>query len=1522
MSTRKRTKENFKSSKKKDGRREQSGLGKIGNKELHYVVKLNSDEENSKSSTNKDKHKHAKKKNNKRRSLSVLVPNYKKDIVNNIKLADKLYKLTANKSSDESEEDDRRKRKHSKRDKKNDWKSKKNKHRRSLTCGSYHSDSEHSVDSAQKNKKVDININEVQTKYKNKNIKIIYDDGYSKKIVVRGDRRRAARSDGEDEHEGESDDRSDDGSDDRSDSQSDDGSDSQSDDQSDTQSDDESERRCRSQAENHSNDYTRPGCRKKGSGRRKRKEESKPAKRKKKKCAKRHSTTLSDSYCEEKRKKNIKKGKRKFSTQKFVGARSRKESSEPIDRNYRADKYHGPRAKREFYPSMYERGHSEDRSESKNECKNEYKNVHINKYAYQNKSPFEEAEAFNPCSDRGRKTMAYQSLSTRSDQVKNDFFLTIKDIIFKLHLNLQNIKEILKNKNDYITSLLDSSYTNILQNVKRNAIKQDNFYRVIFHDLFNLLNEFILVDDYTKKFFFSIETDVRQRCLENIKNEFYNFINRYLPSGERRSVYSPSRGANELSPPDMYKRIMDMHESANKRKSLYSALASYNNGGGPTGSSMLGSGLIGSGMIGSGNPASFFRGEYQAHPDVQSILHLNSLQQIEGGRSELAKIDGMGNDLALKVKNASEQEDAVNYLKGVVKAEKEKNIKLELQYDELKQKYDLLKKKREEDVSKEVNMSKSNADEEDNFFKKFYQSQSFIKLEEKKLEDSSKRIIDENVRLTRMKEMNENSKREIEKDMLDMEVKRKEIEKDKDDMEIKKKEIELANEEISKQNKQLEEEKDMLNRRKKELEEESSLLDNTKREVDEQNDLLKERKRELDELNKLLEEKQNRVEEADNALRKKQKEVQDTDVLLNEKQSTMQRRCTLLERESLNRMGEEGDALEERSNQLERGSTQMKANETEHGTHNNDPNQQHGSGDDPHKGGNEESNAFYTQNDNPSYTPSGGTIPDKHNTLALERSSPRIVENEANRNDMNIDGDAKRSSVLSYLGSTKFSLKDASKRGSNMSPIGGTPQNGQLVLNDKNLLMMKNQIVEREKALLSREEKLNEEKEQIAQQMNQLNILQDDISSKTEALHIREEELKRKELHLLGMQQDGEGTQRVGQPNVASNKTNSLFCNAEEMNSSGENSKQQFEPANCINDSNEGAANNQMGHAGIAQPEGDHKGTNQPQDEAELNESLQKGDSTHLEGTNSSQGKNTSDSTSIPCGASPSAGDNLEAIKSNLNNCLDEIAKYKLLLKSRDAEICSLKTQLGMQQGGANWNGDATQEGNSSGDNSKMGDALCNTGNAAGGVNGRTGFSSLSGDLKQPIGFSGPAPGEIKVCTERKRSKEREGIAVQPNVSQLCRRASGWRKIHAARTMKSVISSELITLYKEISKIKEEYNKSILKKNEFIGGLLHNFFNEMRNNYKLKENFYQKESSKYHALISDKECYINELKNALQEKKAKEVSYKKMLLKMNQINDAYKLKNKRSLSTVEMLKQDIKLLNQDVLKKKEMVSFV
>ncbi|SBS98860.1 hypothetical protein, conserved [Plasmodium ovale curtisi] len=62
--------------------------------------------------------------------------------------------------------------------------------------------------------------------------------------------------------------------------------------------------------------------------------------------------------------------------------------------------------------------------------------------------------------------------------------------------------------------------------------------------------------------------------------------------------------------------------------------------------------------------------------------------------------------------------------------------------------------------------------------------------------------------------------------------------------------------------------------------------------------------------------------------------------------------------------------------------------------------------------------------------------------------------------------------------------------------------------------------------------------------------------------------------------------------------------------------------------------------------------------------------------------------------------------------------------------------------------------------------------------------------------------------------------------------------------------------------------------------------------------------------------------SALHEKKVKEVTYKKMLLKMNQVNDAYKLKNKRSLSTVELLKQDIKHLNQDVLKKKEMVKFV
>ncbi|EUD68342.1 hypothetical protein C922_01362 [Plasmodium inui San Antonio 1] len=1510
---RKRTKENSKSSKKKEGRREQSGLGRIGNKELHYVVKLDSDEgHNNKNSINKDKYKDAKKRNNKRRSLSVLVPNYKKDIVNNIKLADKLYKLTANKSSDESEDDNRRKRKNSKRDKKNDWnKEKKSRHRRSVTCGSYHSDSEHSVDSAKNNKKVDININEVQTKYKNKNIKIIYDDGYSKRIVVRGDKRKVGRSDDEEEkYEGESDsddeshDQSDDQSDYQSDDQSGDQSDNQSDEQSDNRCDDESEpdgeRQCGSQGENHSNDYYRRTRKKKSSGRRKRKEERKPSKRKKKKCAKRHSTTLSDSYCEERRKKNIQKGRRKFSTLKFVGARKRKESSEPIDRNYRSDKNYYQRAEKDYYPNMYERENSENRNKDKDKSKNENGNQNQN----QSRNTFQDVEVFNPYSERGRKTMTYQALSTRSDQVKNNFFLTIKDIIFKLHLNLQNMKEILKNKNDYITSLLDSSYRNITENVKRNAIKQDNFYRIIFHDLFNLLNEFIMVDDYTKKFFFSIETEVRQRCLENIKNEFYNFINRYLPSGERRSVYSPSRGTNELSPQDMYKRIMDMHESANKRKNLYSALAPYNNGGGPTESGNPGSGFTRSGLP----------GEYQAHPDVQSSLHLNSLQQMEGGMSELARIDSLANNLALKVKNASmfqnlgDQEDAVDYLKGVVKSEKEKNIKLELQYDELKQKYDLLKKKREEDVSKEVNMSKSTPDEEDNFFKKFYHSQSsFIKLEEKKLEDSSKRIVDESLRLTRMKEMNESRKREIEKDMHDIEVKRKEIEKDKDDIEIKKKEIELANEEISKQNKQLEHKQDILNQRKKELEKENSILDNTKREVDEENDLIMEKKRELDELNKLLPERQKRVEETDNTLRKKKKEVDDTNVLLNEKQTTMQRMCTLMEREPLNHMREEGDVLEKRNNQLNRGSTQMKADETEYGIQNGDPNQQYDSGDNPHKRENKETNALYMQNDNPSYTPSAGAITGKHGTLTLEKASTLIVEKETSQNDMNIEGDAKRSSVLSYLGNTKFSLKNASKMDSNMLPISGTPQNGKLVLNDKNVLLMKNGIVEREEALLGREEKLNEEKEQIVQQMNQLSILRDKIASETEALHIREEELKRKELHLLSMQQEGDGTQGGEEPNVPSRGTNSLFCNAEETNSLGENSKKHFEPEHYANDSNEGIANHQMGHMGIDQPESDDQRTTQSHDEVELNEWLQKGDSTHLEGTISSEGNNINNGTFNPCGTSPPAGDNLDAIKSNLNNCLDEIAKYKLLLKSRDAEICSLKTQLGRQQGEANWNGDATQEGNISGDNSKMGDSLCNTGNAGGGINGATGFSSLSGDsgntargpLKQPTGFSGPPPEHSKAIGHRKAAL-----------------------ILHKKTMKSVISSELITLYKEISKIREEYNKSILKKNEFIGDLLHNFFNEMRNNYKLKENFYQKESSKYHALISDKECYINELKNALQEKKAKEVSYKKMVLKMNQINDAYKLKNKRSLSTVEMLKQDIKLLNQDVLKKKEMVSFV
>ncbi|KOB89146.1 hypothetical protein PFDG_04471 [Plasmodium falciparum Dd2] len=109
--------------------------------------------------------------------------------MNNIKLADKIYKLSTNKSSDddsyESYDTSERSTSSKNEKRKNYWKSKKIKNRRSLSCGNYNSDSSNT----QINKKFDININEVQTKYKNKNIKIIYDDGGAKRIVVKKKRK-------------------------------------------------------------------------------------------------------------------------------------------------------------------------------------------------------------------------------------------------------------------------------------------------------------------------------------------------------------------------------------------------------------------------------------------------------------------------------------------------------------------------------------------------------------------------------------------------------------------------------------------------------------------------------------------------------------------------------------------------------------------------------------------------------------------------------------------------------------------------------------------------------------------------------------------------------------------------------------------------------------------------------------------------------------------------------------------------------------------------------------------------------------------------------------------------------------------------------------------------------------------------------------------------------------------------------------------------------------------------------------
>ncbi|CXH16258.1 conserved Plasmodium protein, unknown function, partial [Plasmodium berghei] len=188
-------------------------------------------------------------------------------------------------------------------------------------------------------------------------------------------------------------------------------------------------------------------------------------------------------------------------------------------------------------------------------------------------------------------------------------------------------------------------------------------------------------------------------------------------------------------------------------------------------------------------------------------------QVCKNEEDNFVKIDKTRDDLILKIRNSNlhsfqtEQEYAnVEYLKKLLKSEKEKNFKLELEYDELKQKYSMLKKKKKEteeeeeeeegsEMFKDIGASNNYSQ---NIDKQIYKSKSFIKLEEKKLEKSSKNISEENIKLLKKKEINDQNKKDIENDMVQIKMKKKEIETENEEINKAQKEIEFKNEEIDK----------------------------------------------------------------------------------------------------------------------------------------------------------------------------------------------------------------------------------------------------------------------------------------------------------------------------------------------------------------------------------------------------------------------------------------------------------------------------------------------------------------------------------------------------------------------------------------------------------------------------------------------------------------------------------------------------------------------------------------------------
>ncbi|SCM25311.1 conserved Plasmodium protein, unknown function [Plasmodium chabaudi chabaudi] len=1351
-----------------------------------------------------------KKKKNKRRSLSLLIPNYENNIINNIKLADKIYKLTIANNSDESDNDTEESRqilKNEKKKKKNIPKNKtKNLNRRSISCDNYDTSDTNSVnDKKQSKNKFDININEIKTKYKNQNIKIIYDDDSTGKVILRERKNKTGKGRRQNkdkpEYKGSSRGIAKKGKEEEEDDEEeeeDEEEDEEEEDEEEEEEDDTSSEGYYTEQNENAKGRTRDVSKYnkvKNKGEIKKNIKNK---RSKKKCITRiKSRTLSDSYFNEKRKKNIRKMKREKFRNKDIERRREqyeKEFSEPINRksdnyiNYENDHYSN---------KINERRRKDDTINIFEEDSKKYNNKFI---------------------DFKREQSLYKNYNIIKKEIDINFLLNMKDIILKMHLNIQNIKEAVKNKNEYVKNLLDTSYINIIENIKRNEIKKDNFYKQIFYDLFSLLNEFILVDDYTKQFFFSIESEVRRRCLNNIKNEFFNFINKYLKSGENKMNYN-SKWINTGSIHDQHifnqNNNMHIQESENKRNALYSSLSIY---GSNNNKEQLAKDNAGN-IIRLSNP-NFMAGNCNSigmmggRNDSNYFLYNKSCKNEE---DNFVKIDRTKDDLILKIRNSNlhsfqndQEETNVEYLKKLLKSEKEKNFKLELEYDELKQKYTILKKKKKKDAEEEDNSDSASNNYSQSIDKKLYkqicESKSFIKLEEMKLEESSKNIAEENIKLLQKKEMNDQTKKDIENDIASIEV--------------KKKEIETQNEEINKAKKEIEEELSALDKKKKDIEDENDMVEKKKQDIIHTNNMIDEKEKEINQLDTLLNEKNEKLEDLENEINKKvdgikeiRKELSDKKVELEGVKNMLNEK--IKEVQKLENMDNENrkSIIEKNESKLLKSGTELKNKDT----------------------------IYYEKEGNMSFINNENSF--DHN-------------DQIKTNSMHIEQLKRESSNL-------FS-----------NDIGN-------MKSEENIMTLKNEILEREKLISKREESFIEEKNNFVKELDELNILKDNIfnqmdiiKKQKEELNIKEEELNQREIYITQLIEKNNSliNKDMSQTNInmltGLNKTNRNSQTGSqldihdipggEINQTSSNSPNlrmnEFESKNCIMNT----CNNS--------------------DTTIISQSVNHNTSKNfMQMSKNSYISNDSYTKDKPI-------DNVKEITEMLNSSLKEVEKYKHLLKDRELTISSLKAEVEKNiSKNYLYKSDTSIISQSMQDNSPQS------------LDGKNGFSELSQDSK---------------IDELQNGKTKQGIHFLTSSN----------KIDEQVNAKNLIIKELISVYKEISTIKEEYSKTVLKKNEFIDGLLLKFFNDLQTNYKMKENYYQKEANKRNAIIREKDNQIKELKMALDDKKIKEISYKKLFLKMNQINDSYKLKNKRSLSTVELLKQNIKLLNQDALKKNEMTN--